>query len=74
MIIYTSTPDEQQAVILMTDRLRVKIGRHSTRHINMPGTVFAENGMRLHEAVQDLAKEGCVLAGLTLTFKHEVRK
>jgi len=74
MITHTSTPDEQNAVRSLTNRLRDRIGRHRVRHLNMPGVVFLESGMRLHEAVQDLAKAGCILSGMTLTFTHEAKK
>jgi len=69
----TSTPDEQNAVRSLNTRLRDRIGRHRIRHLNMPGAVFVENGVRLHEAVQDLAKEGYMLTGLTLTFTQVKR-
>jgi len=74
MIIHTGTLNEQRAVILLTNRLRSKIGNFPKRNLNIPGSVFMENGMRLHEACQDLAKEGYRLTGLTLRFEHDVVK
>lgn len=74
MIVHTSTLNEQQAVTLMASRLRTKIGDYPRRNLNMPGVVFMENGMRLHEACQDLEKEGYRLTGLTLHFERDVKK
>ena len=58
----------------VTARLRDSIGDWPRRTLNMPGAVFIENGTRLHEACQDLMKEGYRLTGLTLRFEHDVKK
>ena len=74
MIIHTSALDEQCAVTIMANYLRDSIGDWPKRNLNLPGAVFMKNGTRLHEACQDLEKEGYRLTGLTLQFEHDMKK